>query len=487
MQLDRGSDRQLGRMILRSTARLVGGRVARTVVTVVGVAVLARLLSPADFGVVAVASMILPLANALLEGLIDVPTMREDALDQEGLANLVWIGFTLMVGLCAVLWLTAPGLAALLSAPRLAEVLRVLSFGLMLQPFIAAGQAVLRRQHRFGLSALLMPLSGLAYVALAIALALLGFGMWSLIVGQLASLAVSALVLGLMAGIPLLPPRRLQTGVAWRLGGVGLSTRLFAWILANVDTLFASASLGATGAGIYSRAYNLTTQIKEPFSVLEQTIRPAFMAQRNLDDADAARATLRGLRLVVLAAALAASGVIVLREAVVSVLLGPKWDAVVMPLAILAASLPARVARLYLDGLTYARGSMRHMLARNISLSTLLAFGLLIWASEGILVIALMVAATHVVSTFFVGGPDDIAVGGTRVRRLSAMAPGYAAGAAIVGLAEIHPMLWPSTPQLMEWAIRLGIFGLVSLLVVAALPRGWLPRSWDARRRFLFR
>jgi len=470
-------------MVLHGTARLIAGRVARMIVTLTGIAVLARLLAPADFGVVAVAAMILPLANALLEGLIDVPTIREDALDRAGLANLIWTGAVLMAGLAAALWLAAPALALLLNSPQLAPVLRVLCFGLLAQPFIAASHALLRRGHRFGVSALFMPVAGAAYVLTAIALALLGFGVWSLILGQIASLIVTGAGLALMSGIPLLPPRRLRAGTAWRLGGLGLATRLLAWMSANIDTLFASAALGAAGAGLYSRAYNITTQMKEPFAVLEQTVRQAFLAQRGLDDAAASRATLGGLRLVVLAAALVSAGVIVLRETLVALLLGPQWGAVVLPLGILAASLPARVARMYLDGFTYARGSMRHMLARNIAIVALLAGGLWLWADDGVTAIALVVAAVHLGTLFFRGGAVDIAVAGTTAQRLAAMAPGYAAGAALVALGELPALIWPGAGELAEWGLRAAVCVLWCTTVVLVMPGRWLPKSWRRTRQ----
>lgn len=482
MTLARGSSTSLGRMVLRGTARLIGGRVARTIVTLAGIAILARLLTPADFGVVAVAAMMLPLSRALLDGLIDVPTIREDALDRAGLANLIWTGVTLMAGLAAALWLAAPALAVLLNSPRLEAVLRVLCFGLLAQPFIAAGHALLRREHRFGVAALFMPVAGAAYVLTAIALALLGCGVWSLILGQIASLVFTGAGLALISGIPLLPPRRLQAGVAWRLGGLGIATKLPAWLAANIDTLFASAALGAAGAGLYSRAYNITTQMKEPFAVLDQTVRQAFVAQRGLDDAAASRATLGGLRLVVLAASLVSAGVIVLREPLVALLLGPQWGAVVLPLAILAASLPARVARLYLDGFTYARGSMRHMLARNIVIVALLAGGLWLWAADGVTAIALVVAAVHLGTLFFRGGAVDIAVAGTTAQRLATIAPGYAAGAALVALGEVLALL-SGAGEPVEWGLRAGVCSLWCAIVALVMPGRWLPKSWRRRRQ----
>ncbi len=486
ISLERGSATSMARMVFQGTARLFGGRLARMVITLAGIAVLARLLTPADFGVVAVAAMILPLSRALLDGLIDVPTIREDGLDRAGLANLIWTGVVLMGGLGAALWAAAPGLAVLMNTPQLAEVLRVLCFGLLLQPFIAAAYALLRRQHRFGAAAIFLAVSGAAYVLSAIALALLGFGVWSLVFGQIVSLTVTALGLSLTAGIPLRPPKWLHARAAWRLGGLGVLTKLPAWLAANIDTLFASAVHGAAGAGIYSRAYNITTQMKEPFAVLDLAVRQAFVAQRSLDDAAASRSTLGGLRLVVLAASLVAAGVIVLREPLVALLLGSQWDDVILPLAILAASLPARVARLYLDGFTYARGSLGHMLARNIASVVMLTIGLWFWAAEGVAAIAMVAAAVHVATLFFRGGVVDVAVAGTRAQRLATMAPGYAAGAVMVGLGELSVVVWSGAADLTEWCIRAAVCVLWCLFVVFALPRRWLPkRLADLRRRLV--
>jgi PST family polysaccharide transporter len=462
---------------------LLGGRIARILFTILGIAILARMLTPADFGVVAVASMILPLSIALLDGLIDVPTIREDDLNRSGLANLVWLGVVLMAGLCAAIWLAAPGLAVLLNSPRLNETLRVLCFGLLMQPFITASYALLRRQHRFGTVAIFVAVSGAAYMLFAIGLALMGLGLWSLIIGQIVSLMITALGLGLASAIPLRPSHWLQAGAAWRLGALGLMTRLLAWISTNIDTLFASAALGAAGAGIYSRAYNLTTQMKEPFAVLDQTVRQAFVAQRTIDDAAASRGTLTGLRLVVLAASFVAAGVIILREPIVAVLLGSQWGAVVLPLAILAASLPARVARLYLDGFTYARGSMRHMLVRDISIVIMLAGALWLWATKGVEFIALVVAAAHVATLFFRGGTVDVAVAGTRASRLAAIAPGYAVGAMIVGLGELLGYFLPGVNDLTEWGVRATVFAVLGVFLIVSVPNSWLPRGLIQLRR----
>jgi PST family polysaccharide transporter len=285
MQLSRGSDKHVGAMVLRGTAWLLGGRFARMAVGLVSVAILARLLTPDDFGAFTVAFMVLPLAIALLGGLIDVPVIREDSLSRDDLANLIWASVGLMAALAGGLWLAAPWLAAAMHAPQIEPVLRVSCFTILLQPFISASQAVLRRQHRYAEVGGYFLLSGVVHAGVAIALALLGCGIWSLVGGQLASLGTTTAAGCISARIPILPPRRLRMLGAWRLGGLGFSSRLLDWLTANIDTLFAVSALGVADAGIYSRAYNITTQLKEPFAAIDLVVRQAFVARRGLDDA----------------------------------------------------------------------------------------------------------------------------------------------------------------------------------------------------------
>jgi O-antigen/teichoic acid export membrane protein len=284
-------------------------------------------------------------------------------------------------------------------------------------------------------------------------------------------------VLVLISNIPLLPPTRLKFKPMWQLGGLALLTRMMAWIWANIDTLFASATLGAVGAGLYSRAYNITTQMKEPFAAVEQAVRQAFIAHRSLDDATASKATLDGLRIIVIAASLIAASVIVLSECLVAVLLGTQWSSVTTPLIILSVAFPARVARLYLDGFTYARGSIGHMLTRDVLIVSLMTSLLWFWASEGIATIALIVAAIQFFTLLFRGGTIDIAIAGTVLQRLHAITPGYSIAIVLVLAGQLPSIFWPELNEIADWGIRLIICLTVCIITIVKIPTKWLPNT----------
>ena len=103
-----GSSRGLGGMVLRGSMWLLMGRVVRSVISLVGLAILARLLQPADFGVLVVVMTFALLGTVLLIGMLDAPLTRHLEITQEDLRGLIWLGLLLMLALGAALWIAAP-------------------------------------------------------------------------------------------------------------------------------------------------------------------------------------------------------------------------------------------------------------------------------------------------------------------------------------------------------------------------------------------
>ncbi|WP_343347812.1 oligosaccharide flippase family protein [Sphingomicrobium sp. XHP0239] len=474
MTLARGDDRNIGRMVGMAGAQLFSAKIVRLAITVGATAVLARLLTPADFGIFAIVAVFVAAARAVLEGLIDVPAIRDDDLDAEGLANLIWTGMLLMAGLGLLLVLLGSVAAETLGSANFREVLPVTALCLLIQPFTVAGTAVLRRTHRFAVISLTMPITGFLFGATAIALALLDFGFWSLVLADILVQLVTMAYIVVRSGISLRVPAAFRPRRAFSSGGASLVTKTQVWAWANLDTLFASIFLGPTAAGIYSRAYSLTTQMKEPFGLLEQVVRQAFVGQRTLDDDVAAANVRNGLRLITLVSSLMAGAAIALREPVVAVLLGAQWGAVVLPFTILAAVLPLKIARSYLDGFSYARGSIVAMQKRNWIVLTIFLSLLLFFADEGVSAIAWVVGFTYLIAPLFVGDKVDRRFAGNRVERFAIMLPSWAMGAAIALTAEL-PSRFFTVSQNEDWMARFLSAGFLCAIALWISSRYWLP------------
>ncbi len=475
--IGRGDHRAMGRTILRGSGQLLGGRLARTIINLLGMMVLARLLAPADFGVLALSTTATVLSLVILEGVIDYPAIRNDDLTTEGLRSLIWAGVLVMVLFGGGLWLIAPFAERQLDFPHLANALRAIIPVCIAQVFFVAGLGILRRHHRFGAASVQSVITVLLYIGIAIALVALGYGLYGVLAGMVVANIVSAIVLAGLAKLPVLPPRSFSTMRSHvHLGGYGALSRLLNWAWASVDTLAASILLGPTAAGLYSRAHNINVQAKEPFLAVDQTMRQAFASAKSNGPAVGVQ-MIAALRLVTLASGFIAAAIILLRDEVVLILLGTQWAAAALPLAILAAGLPPRIARMYFDGLAVVMGDVRGMAVRHIVLLALMLVALALFASRGLPWVAAAMTVPLYLSLLFATGAQERAVIGPVGRVLAAMIPGMALAIALVLAGEglVRPLA--GDHQMLRAAIDSAMLGTVALLLALFVPDRWLGQA----------
>lgn len=474
--LERGQSSSLGRTALSGAFFMVGGRLARTAVTLGGVAILARILLPADFGVIATLMVFLTLNNAMLEGLIDVPVIRNDAISRQDLSGMVVFGLLLSAAMYVVCMAAVLILAGSFPGYDLATIAAFTLVALFSQPIAVAYAGVLKRQHRFAAVARASVVSSAVYVATGIALAVSGFGVWSLAIAQAASLILMALQLGFRAALPLSLRGMARPLTSVREGGWPAITRLANWSITNVDTLFAATTLGPAGAGYYSRSYNIVTQLKESFAAIDNVLRQVFVLNRSDDDRERRRANaLRGLRMIVLTSAVSASVIIAFREEVVLILLGPQWSASIIPVALLAAALPMRVAKAYADSLVYVDGSIRFLFARNLLILGILAGALFAsrpWGIDGVAAAVLLAHTIALVLTLANREARELL--GSIGAIVAHIAVGMAPGVVIVAANEIAGAALASQPLWLELGARAAIPGVVVVAIALFMPDRWI-------------
>lgn len=483
--IGRGDHRRMGHTIIRGSAHLLGGRVARTIINLLGMMVLARLLAPADFGVLALATTATILSLVILEGVIDYPAIRNDDLTREGLRSLIWAGVVVMLLFGVGLWFLGPFAERAMHFPHLSNALRAMIPVCLAQVFFVAGLGILRRKHRFGAASVQSVITVLLYVGIAILLVLLGYGLYGVLAGMVAANIVSAVVLAALAKLPVLPPRTLSSMREHvHLGGYGALSRLLNWAWASVDTLAASILLGPTAAGLYSRAHNINVQAKEPFLAIDQTMRQAFASAKSNGPAVGAQ-MVSALRLVTLASGFIAAAIILLRDEVVLVLLGTQWSAAALPLAILAAGLPPRIARMYFDGLAVVVGDVRGMAVRHVLLLALMLAGLALFAMRGLPWVAAAMTLPLYLSLLFATGAQERAVIGPIGRMLAAMLPGMLLAILLVALGEAVVRPVTDGHWLLRAAVNSFLLGAVGLMLALFLPDRWLGQA-AARIRIRF-
>lgn len=289
--------------------------------------VLARLLTPAAFGVVALATVFLNLSKLFSEASMSAALIRR----RDVRPAHVKVAFTLVLGLGVVaallLVLAAHPLAVAFGAPELAPMLWVVAALAPVNAASAVAQALLSRRHAFRALALSeLPGAVFGPVVLSIGLAVMGFGAWSLLLGM----AVQQL---LTAGMRLaLAPDSARLG--WErqafndLFTFGAAQTVVGWlnyVAMNADNLLVGKMMGVVSLGLYSRAFKLMMiPVEVVATAAQRVLFPTLSAMQ--DDLPRYRAAFEGGMAAMLAVLAPLSVVLVcMADPLVRLALGPGW------------------------------------------------------------------------------------------------------------------------------------------------------------------
>lgn len=347
------------------TRRAVGGMAwvawgsgTIAVLKVVVLVLLTRLLSPADFGVVGAALVVITFALnfsqlGLGPALVQRPVLEPRHVSTAFVASA---GFGVLVG--SLIWIGAPTVARFFRIDELTPVVRWLALVFPIAGLATVPESLLQRQLRFRFLAQRDVIAyGLGYGAVGVTLAVLGWGVWALVAGQLTQALIQLSFL-LRSGISLLPAR--PTGASFRElmeYGVGQSAARLGGILATqADNLVVGRWLGAVALGLYSRAYQLMAVPTSLLGdVLDKVLFPE-LARIQDDPKRLASAYLQGTALVALATLPLGLIVAVLAPELVLVVFGSRWEPLVPPFQILALGMMFRTSSRISDSLSRATG-----------------------------------------------------------------------------------------------------------------------------------
>jgi PST family polysaccharide transporter len=246
-------------------------QVAKLVIQVGSTAVLARLLMPADFGLVAMVSAVTGFIGAIGDlGLSNVTIQRAE-ISHEQVSTLFWINVGVSLLISAVVAALAPEIAWFYQEPRLTWITLVSAGGFIFGGLTSQHFALLTRQMRFGAMALVQTLPQLAGALVGVVLAMAGWGYWSLVIMGIVGGAVMALVAWIASGWrPGLPSRNSGVGSMLAFGGHLTGSNLLNYLTRNADNVLIGRFLGPGPLGIYSKAYALlifpVQQINAPVS-----------------------------------------------------------------------------------------------------------------------------------------------------------------------------------------------------------------------------
>jgi len=300
-------------------------------------AVLARLLTPQEFGIVAFAMVAVNWLGVLKDlGLGGAVIQRRDETEES--AQTVYVLNLVMSGLLtAGTALAAPAVAAFFREPLVVPILRVLSFTFLIQALGAVHVVLLRRNLDFRRK--MIPDVGQAVMKgiASVAFALTGFGVWALVWGQLIGALAGTLLA--WAVIPWKPRFRMHRRLVrplMRFGMPLMLTDIQAAVWSNLDYVIVGRLLGDTALGIYTLAYRLPELlILSVWRVLGGAIFPFFSSIQRFPDLlrKGFLATIRYSQIVVVPLCV---GLFITAGPAVEVLFGDRWADAIPVLRLLA-------------------------------------------------------------------------------------------------------------------------------------------------------
>jgi O-antigen/teichoic acid export membrane protein len=289
--------------------------------------VLARLLSPEDFGLVGMVTAITGVLGIMKDAGLSMVTVQRAHISDDQTSTLFWINLLVGVVLGIICLASAPILVFFYREPRLLWVTIALASGFLFSGATAQHQALLQRRLCFGALAVIEIISLVLSTAVGIAMAWWGCRHWAL-VGMAVSLSAASTV-GAWVGagwIPGKPKRGVGIISMLHFGGTVTLNNFIIYVAYNAEKILLGRYWGAEALGIYGRAYQLATL---PTDVVNSAIGGvAFPALSKLqsDPSSLRRYFLRGYALLLAMTVPMTVGFALFSEDLILTFLGPKWE-----------------------------------------------------------------------------------------------------------------------------------------------------------------
>lgn len=472
-----------GRVTARAAVWAFLSTAGAKLITLIGLALLARLLAPREFGLLAFAMVYIAYAETIGDlgsgmALVYWPDRREDAAQVtfavNAVAGVLWCLLTLAI---------APLVADFFNAPNGAPIVRVLGFSFIIKYLGNTHDALAHKDLRF--RARMIPEVALATVKAGVSLVLAwrGFGAWSLVWGHLAGVATSTILLWVV--VPWRPSFRLPLDLVKPMLGYGrgiITVNVLAAITHHADLAVVGRLLGTTALGIYQMASKVPeTTIVVLLWVVSKVLFPAFSKMHAAGES-LRTPYLMASRYISAIAVPASIGLFVLARPVILLFLGRQWLAAVPILGALSVYAAMRALSTHAGDVLKATGRAQLLARLSVLKAILIVPALLLgarWGAEGVAWgLACATALTTTISL----------VAASRIIRVRLTAMGAAVLPSIVagGAMAVPVLFWvrwaTHLPPFVQVAVGTMLGAAVYALVLAVVDRDLFRR---ARAHFL--
>lgn len=424
------------------------------------IVILARLLMPAEFGQVAFALLVISYLDSIGDLGISAALIYEQERSEQA-ANIAFV-VSLVTG---VLWFilalaTAPLVAAFFKDPSVEPILQVLAWVFILTALGNTHDALLRRELAFKQRLIPDFARAVMKAFFSVVLALFGWGVWSLVWGQLMGAAAATVVLWLV--VPWRPQWQFPWGLARRMLSYGsqiVSVNMLAAVVHHVDYVIVGRMLGSAALGFYSLAYRIPElAVITIIWVVGKVTFPAYSRLQD-DHPTLARAFLVTLRYLSLLTVPAGIGLAVLGTTIVITFYGGNWEASIPVLQALAIAASLRSLGSHAGDVYKATGRPDILIKLGLVRASVLVPALIVGARFGIAGVAvaqmIVTGASTLVNLFIASKILSVSMKSI----LAEFKPAVLSSAAMVMSLYILLPISSSWPNVLNLVVAVG-FGI---------------------------
>lgn len=464
----------IDRSLLRGIAWTGAAKWTTQIITWGATVTLARLLSPNDFGIMALGTLYLGFVSLFNEMGIGTAVVAFRDLDRARLRQLHTLSVAMGFAGLAVGCIAAIPLGIAFRVESLPPVVAVLGLSFVLNGFKTVPNALIQREFGFRALSVFEGASALTMAATEVALAFAGFGYWSLVVGELAGIGVGAGLAFARRPLGFAVPRfselRHVLRFAWHL----LAGRVLWYVYSNADFAVVGRVLGQQALGVYRMAWDFSNiPLRKITELIGRVLPPVFSAVQD-KPAELRRYLLHitnGMSMLTFPACV---GLTLVADDFVKVALGSQWLEATLPLRLLSIYISLRTINTMLPQILTVIGETRFLVRNGIFAVVLLPASFVVgtrWGMAG-------VAWAWMLAYPFVAGPMYVklhrTIGLTAGPYLRAIWP--ATSGCLVMTAVVLATRWALGPETLP-AVRLGIqVAAGAVAYVATIAIGHRPR-----------
>lgn len=367
----------------------------------IGGILLARLLTPEDFGLVAMLYIFFEVSQTLVTAGFGQAIIREPNLTETDKSTVFYFNLITSIFLYSLLWIGAEGIAGFYGKPQLVFLIKLMGLGLLFNSLTIVQRSTLNKNLQFKLLSIVEVVSGVFTVVIPLVLAFYGWGVYALAVKYIIGSLISSIMLFVLS--PWIPTGFINKMSFNKLFGFSFSVMLLGLVNAisrNLNQVVIGKFFSAASLGFFNQAYAFRTAI---ISTLNNTVMKVSypMLSKIQDDRERLK---KGYQRILSVNSFTIFPIITIliltAEPLVNGLLGEKWTGTIVFIRIIAVAGYFRHFQLINSNILQVFGKGKDYLMQGLIRNGMTIVGVIIAANISVIAIAWAFVITEFLQIF---------------------------------------------------------------------------------------